>query len=111
MHGLSGISVKFAKCLPSTNTNVHFRLALEVAAAKDGEPMSAEIRAWFEDYKDNLRSEGQRALLLRQLRSRFGEVPPSMIARIEAAATPLLEKWGERVISAQTLADVFSDAN
>lgn len=78
-------------------------------------PMSAEIRAWFEDYKDKLRQEGrkegERNALLRQLRIRFGEVPPSIIARIEAADTRLFEQWIERVIFAQTLADVFDDAN
>lgn len=101
---------------------IHFRIDVELLAAKDGEPMSAEIRAWFEEYKENLRQEGrnearnealrsQRSVLLRQLRLRFGEVPPAMTARVEAADTSLLEKWGERVVSAQTLADVFNNAN
>ena len=94
---------------------LHFRIDLELFAEKDGEPMSAEIRAWHENYENNLRNEGfnkgERALLVRLLRVRFGEVPSSIIARVDAADTPLLEKWGERVISAKSLADVFDGTN
>ena len=55
--------------------------------------MSAEIQAWFEDYRRKLRNEairegrneGARSLLLRQLRVRFGELPAATVAHIEAA--------------------------
>lgn len=98
---------------------IHFRIDVELSVANDEGPMSAEIRAWFEDYKNKLRSEGrdegrkegERSILVRQLRLRFGELPASTTARIEAADTRLLEKWSERFVSAQSLADVFDDAN
>ena len=75
--------------------------------------MSAEIRAWFEDYQQKLRSEarseGVRSVLLRQLRTRFGELPAASVARIEAADIADLERWSDRVLDARTLAEVLGD--
>lgn len=75
--------------------------------------MSAEIQAWFEDYQRKLHDEGakegERNFFLRQLRARFGELPAAAVARIEAAEAGELERWGERVFGAQTLAEVFDD--
>jgi predicted transposase YdaD len=85
--------------------------------------VSAEIRAWFEDYERKLRAEerkegrkegrnegrkeGERNLLLKLLRVRFGELPASAVARIDAAEVAEIERWGERVLGAQTLAEVL----
>ncbi|WP_437619134.1 DUF4351 domain-containing protein [Sorangium sp. So ce1151] len=55
------------------------------------------------------RQEGERAILLRQLRVRFGELPDAAVARIEAAETAALEQWAERVLSAKTLAEVLDE--
>jgi hypothetical protein len=55
------------------------------------------------------RQEGERALLLRLLRARFGELPPNAVARIETADITALERWGERVLSAKTLAEVLDE--
>ena len=73
--------------------------------------MSAEIRAWFEDYQRKLLSkgiaEGERSLLQRQLRARSGELPAAAIARIQAADSADLERWGERILGARTLDEVL----
>ena len=55
------------------------------------------------------RKDGERALLLRQLRTRFGELPAGAVARVESAEIAVLERWGERVLSAKTLADVLDE--
>ena len=55
--------------------------------------------------------KGERALLVRQLRARFGSVPSATIARIEAADATLVERWGDRVLTAQTLDEVFGEPN
>ena len=55
------------------------------------------------------RIEGERIFLLRQLRTRFGELPAAAVRRIEAAETTALERWGERVLNAATLAEVLDD--
>jgi hypothetical protein len=55
------------------------------------------------------RREGERALLLRQLRARFGEVPASALARVENADIALLEQWAERMLSAKTLDEALGE--
>jgi hypothetical protein len=75
--------------------------------------MSAEIRAWFEDWQRKVlnegRNEGGRSLLLQLLRTRFGELLAATVARIEAADMADLERWAERMLSAQTLAEVLGE--
>jgi hypothetical protein len=86
-------------------------------AKTEEDDASAEIRAWFEDYERKLRSEaiqegrseGERSFLLRLPRTRFGELPPAAIARIEAADPAEIERWGERMFSAATLAEVLDE--
>jgi hypothetical protein len=110
---------------------VHFQLGLDEQATSEEDDVSAEIRAWFEDYQQKLRNEGRdeglkegrdeglkegrdeglkeggRNLLLRQLRARFGELPAAVVARIDAADVAELERWGERVLGARTLDEVL----
>jgi hypothetical protein len=75
----------------------------------------AEIRQQVEDAQQKLRDEGkregerngERRVVLRQLRIRFGELPPATLARVEAANPPVLEVWEERLLTAQSLDEVF----
>jgi len=53
------------------------------------------------------RAEGKAELLLRQLGRRFGPVAPDIEARIHAADAALLDVWGDRILDARSLADVF----
>ncbi|WP_437628102.1 DUF4351 domain-containing protein [Sorangium sp. So ce1151] len=55
------------------------------------------------------RQEGERAILLRLLRARFGELPDTAVARVEEAEITVLETWAERVLSAKTLAEVLDE--
>lgn len=52
------------------------------------------------------RTAAVRAVLLRQMRARFGDLPPSVTQAIEAAAIAQLEAWADRVISATSAAEV-----
>ena len=53
------------------------------------------------------RREGERRVLLKQLRLRFGELPAAVVACVEAAEVPELEVWAERIITASRLEDVL----
>jgi hypothetical protein len=114
---------------------VHFQLIEHATTEED--TVSAEIRAWFEEYQRKLRSEahhegvlegrhegllegllegreegraeGERRALLRLLRVRFGDLPPEMIARVEVANLGDLERWGARLFAARTLDEVLDD--
>jgi len=46
---------------------------------------------------------GARRLLLRQLQQRFGELPPSVAARVEQGDLAQCEEWGLRLLQAATL--------
>jgi len=54
------------------------------------------------------RTEGRVELLLRQLAKRFGPLPTEIVSRITAAAIPELDRWGERLLDAKTLGEVFA---
>jgi len=53
------------------------------------------------------RAEGKAELLLRLMTRRFGPVAPDIEARIHAADAALLDNWGDRILDARSLADVF----
>ncbi len=55
------------------------------------------------------RQEGESNLLLRLLKRRFGAVPEWVSARLNQANTDLLETWGDRVLDAQSLEEVFGE--
>jgi hypothetical protein len=53
--------------------------------------------------------QGESRLLVKQLERRFGALPPTLQARIQSASETQLEAWGEAVLSAPSLAAVFTD--
>ncbi|MEZ4373102.1 MAG: DUF4351 domain-containing protein [Polyangiaceae bacterium] len=56
------------------------------------------------------RAEGERRLLERQLRRKFGDaaIDQSVVSRLAAASEEQLAAWGDRVLDAQTLEELFS---
>ena len=54
------------------------------------------------------RVDGERALLERQLRRRFGSLSPEVAARLGGASAPELETWADKVLDADTLDEVFN---
>lgn len=53
------------------------------------------------------RQEGEAALLLRRLELRFGPLNEADRARVLEADSDTLHRWGERVLTAQSIEDVF----
>lgn len=52
-------------------------------------------------------SQGEYRLLRRQLEKRFGPLPSTMTEKLEKASEQELEIWGETILTASTLDDVF----
>jgi hypothetical protein len=93
---------------------LHFGLDQQEPTADEEDEVSAEIRAWFEEYKQQLRDEGRaeeaaRAVLT-ALRVRGIAVPDILRKRILIEKDPeILERWLERAIVAASIADVLPD--
>lgn len=58
--------------------------------------------------RDEGRTEGEAALLLRLLERRFGNVPEDTQQRIRKADAETLLLWGERILDAKTLEDIWT---
>ncbi|HWN67243.1 MAG TPA: hypothetical protein VNM90_06360 [Haliangium sp.] len=54
-------------------------------------------------------AEGFKQALTRQLGRKFGELPDWARQRLQTASKADIERWGERVLVAGTLDDVFAD--
>jgi hypothetical protein len=106
--GLGDDRARFYGDLVLNSLNEAARRALE-ARMKGYEYQSDFAKKYVAQGRQEGRQEGERALLLRQLRSRFGELPASAVARIESAEVVLLERWGERVLNATALSDVLDE--
>ncbi len=55
------------------------------------------------------RQEGESTMLLRLLRRRFGSLDGHVRQRVREAPADQLLEWGDRILSAERLADVFGD--
>jgi flagellar biosynthesis/type III secretory pathway protein FliH len=51
--------------------------------------------------------QGQAAVILSQLRKRFGDLPRELIGRVERSEPAALARIAEHLLEAATLADVF----
>jgi predicted transposase YdaD len=81
-------------------------IATEVGP-EEAQQMQTLAEMWEHQGLEKGRREGERALLLRQLRRRFGELPAAVLARIEEADEAALERWGEALLDAHTLDELF----
>ncbi|MBF0425243.1 MAG: DUF4351 domain-containing protein [Magnetococcales bacterium] len=54
--------------------------------------------------------KGEAALLLRLLKQRFGSLPDWVPERVHAADATALETWGDRVLTAPTLQELFGES-
>ncbi|AUX42502.1 uncharacterized protein SOCE26_039350 [Sorangium cellulosum] len=97
---------------------VHFRLASQEPTIDKEDDVSAEIRAWFEEYERKLRAEERKQgraeeaarAVLTALRVRGIAVPDVARERILAEKDPeALERWHERAIVATSLAEVLDE--
>jgi hypothetical protein len=81
--------------------------------------LADQFQEWREEFErkasqDGLRRglqegfrEGEARLLLHLLASRFGDLPQSVQERVRQADVSQLERWGERLLDARTLEDLF----
>ncbi|HSS79325.1 MAG TPA: Rpn family recombination-promoting nuclease/putative transposase [Thermoanaerobaculia bacterium] len=71
------------------------------------ETVKGWTREWLEEGKKEGRREGEVRLLVRQLELKFGPLAPRDRERIDATDSDRLLAWGERILTARSLAEVF----
>ncbi|UXC36131.1 DUF4351 domain-containing protein [Cupriavidus gilardii] len=89
-------------------TNVHNLMEAEMS-------LSTNIARWKANYRlEGLQEgrqeglqQGQAMMLRNMLAKRFGPLPAELETRLNGASAEQLQAWGERLLSAQHLADVF----
>ncbi|MEW6747186.1 MAG: Rpn family recombination-promoting nuclease/putative transposase [Planctomycetota bacterium] len=65
----------------------------------------------FVSMADQLRAEGKRDILARQMAARFGRLSPDVSARLAQAGLDELDRWAQRILTAGCPADVFADGD
>jgi hypothetical protein len=87
------------------------RLSGECTTISDLWEKQTMLSERFDEWEARFLQKGHRAgeasLLTRQLQKRFGELPEAVHIRVRDAAPEKLEHWGERLMEASTLDDVF----
>ena len=83
------------------------RRPLEVLMQFQGNSLDAEIERYYRKVGQEAAREALSALLIDMLTERFGAVPGSALARIQAADPDLLAHWGMRLLSAGSLDEVL----
>ena len=89
---------------------VRFRFeiaAMNPADRTEEEELIMNAQQMYDDLIRRTTDEGERRVLLRQLRRRFGELPEWVTARVEAAGPDELDAWTERILSARDLDEMF----
>ncbi len=65
---------------------------------------------WTAKWRMEGRKEGEAILLLRLAERKFGPLAPRVQRRIDGAGAEQLLEWGERLLTARSLAEVFDEA-
>ena len=71
-------------------------------------PLSDIGKKFYTKGKKAGRMDGARDLLISQLTLRFGPLSDAALTRVQGAGLHLIRRWGERVLSAASLDEVFS---
>jgi uncharacterized protein DUF4351 len=71
--------------------------------------LAESIDRWNREIREEGRQEGEARVVLRLLRLKFGPLEPETEERVRSADADRLLEWGERVLTAQSLQDVFKD--
>jgi hypothetical protein len=67
------------------------------------------VMEWTREWEQNGVRKGEAMLLIRQLEFKFGPLQPGNLARIDAADSEQLLQWGERVLAARSVEEVFGN--
>jgi len=69
---------------------------------------STMLSEQFDVWERELKQEGAAELMIRQLAKRFGDVPESIRATLAGAGQEQIDFWGERLLDAGSLEEIFA---
>ena len=70
--------------------------------------LAERFDTWAQQHEQRGVERGEALLLQRLLVRRFGALPAEIVGRIGAANSAQLELWGDRVLDAASLEEVFA---
>lgn len=77
--------------------------------AEETSPAAKEIiMTLAEQWEQKGMQQGQSALLAKLLQTKFGNLPDEVVGRLQSASPSELERWAERVLTAESLQDVLN---
>jgi len=91
----------------SVNSDLLRKAVRKVKPEWEDEMLSIAAKEWKAEGRVEGRTEGKADTLLRQLHRRFKILPSGVEDRVRAADSDRLDEWLDRILDAQTLADVF----
>jgi hypothetical protein len=74
---------------------------------QEAETLSSFAERFIQQGEQRGRQEGEVAILLRQMESRFGPVPEEARRRVESADAETLLDWSERILTASSVDEVL----
>ena len=80
---------------------------LDAASLELKMTLAERFDSWAQQHEQKGISKGEALLLQRQLVRRFGALPSDVVGQIAAANAAQLELWGDRVLDAASLEEVF----
>lgn len=85
----------------------------EINDLMEVETMLAErVKEWTKEWKEEGIQQGMqltRQILNQLLKGKFGQIPPEIELRLERADEKQLLGWSERILTSDSLADIFKD--
>ena len=69
--------------------------------------LAKSFDVWAQQHEQKRIEKGEAMLLQRLLVRRFGTLSNDVVAKIAAASSRQLELWGDRVLDAPSLDDIF----
>lgn len=65
-------------------------------------------KQWLEEGREEGLAQGRAEVLLKLLRLKFGSLPESAEEKVRQASLEELDRWAERVLSAQSLEETLA---
>ena len=75
--------------------------------------LAERVKEWTKEWKEEGLQQGMQQgtaqVILHQLKEKFGRLSPELESKVERAENKQLFEWSKRILTANTLGDVFGN--